>query len=285
MSHDRAVLEGNQRLLDGVVADTERDHRGTLRRVRDLVDVEVEPLRARCEGGVEGLERPFHLRLREPELLGNGICDRGLVPLPVGGCVVLEPWRIRRAVSRDRQHTVLEQVGLNCRIRARRGLGGRHSQRRARRRCQRDGRRTRHEAEPDHGKHRKNNDLTHHQPTNSSRNGFLFVRPDRTAAATSVSLGKAGWRLPDGFRVRARPCRLADWARQHGTNRPAVLGDSCKKPSARSRSLPQVPPRLSSPDAASSRRIIDPGDHTGSIHGSDCTASCIRPARGNGPPH
>src|SRR6185437_15969960 len=81
-------------------------------RVRALVDVEVERLRAGREGLVERDVRPRDLGLWIAELRGDRVGDRGLVSLPRGRVVDLPlrglraariPGREGRVVSPDRE--------------------------------------------------------------------------------------------------------------------------------------------------------------------------------------
>src|SRR5919106_2206391 len=110
---DLVGLQRDESLVDVVVRVAEVDRLRALVRVGDLVDVEVEVLGPRAEGLVERDDRPVHLVLREPELLGDGVGDgalealarRRIVQLPrrAGGRAALEPRREGRVVGADRE--------------------------------------------------------------------------------------------------------------------------------------------------------------------------------------
>ena len=126
LGHDRGALQRDQRLLHVVVAGRERDRRGPLRRDRDLVDVEVELLRARRVGVVERLVSPLDLGVLEAELLGHGVRHGALVALAVGRVVAGEPRRVGGLVGGHGEHTLGVQVLLHPGVRATgRGRAGR----------------------------------------------------------------------------------------------------------------------------------------------------------------
>src|SRR4029450_13301184 len=83
-------------LVDVVIRVAEVDDLRALLVERDLVDVEVERLRARGEGVVERHVDPLHLVLREAELLRDGVRDGALVALAAPRVADL-PWLVRRA--------------------------------------------------------------------------------------------------------------------------------------------------------------------------------------------
>src|SRR5687768_3214207 len=124
------VLEDDDRLLDVVVGIAEVDGLVTGRHVRDLVDVEVEVLRARTEGGGEGNDDPFDLVVGEAQLLRHRVSDGGFVALlgrlrrrvPWSPLGVLEPGREGGIVGPDRQRAVVHERELlgRARIRLRR---------------------------------------------------------------------------------------------------------------------------------------------------------------------
>src|SRR6266550_2335917 len=115
---DRRSLHHDERLVDVVVRVAEVDGIRPCRLVRDLVDIEIELLRARCEGGVERNNDPLHLALGEAELGRNRIRDRTLVPLTRRGIAHLprrllgsaEPRRESRIVRSDRQLAGVDEI-------------------------------------------------------------------------------------------------------------------------------------------------------------------------------
>src|SRR6185312_8225139 len=72
------AFQRDDRLIDRVVRHREVDRLFAGRRDRDLVDVEVEVLRARRVGGVERLHRPLDLAFRVTELLADRVGDGAL---------------------------------------------------------------------------------------------------------------------------------------------------------------------------------------------------------------
>ena len=67
----------------------------------ELIEVGVERLWARRDGRVERHPHPLHVLLGVAELVGDGVGDRGLEALAVGGVVVDEPRRVRRLIGAE----------------------------------------------------------------------------------------------------------------------------------------------------------------------------------------
>src|SRR5437016_1501803 len=130
-ARDRRSLHHDERLVDVVVRVAEVDCIRPCRLVRDLVDVEVELLRARCEGGVERNDDPLHLALGEAELRRDRVRDGTLIPLAGVGIAYLprgllgtaEPGRECRIVRPDRQLARMDEI--ETALGARRHRGGR----------------------------------------------------------------------------------------------------------------------------------------------------------------
>ncbi len=117
------ALIGDEGLVHIEVALAEVDRFRSLRGDRDLLHREVEVLGPRREGLVERNSQPLHLVLGEAELLGQGVCERGLVALtrvrvtcepagfPFGSVDALAPvpGRVGRVAGRDRQGAVVHE--------------------------------------------------------------------------------------------------------------------------------------------------------------------------------
>src|SRR5205085_4934333 len=119
---DRRPFEPDQRLVDVVVGIAEVDALRARGRVRDLVDVEVEALRARLERLLEGDDHPVDIAFLEAELPGDRVGDRALEALARVRVADLprrpfrrgaaEPGRERRIVGADRQLSLVDEVEL-----------------------------------------------------------------------------------------------------------------------------------------------------------------------------
>src|SRR5919204_2593628 len=129
---DRAALDPDERLIDVVVRPAEVDLVRALLGVRDLVDVEVERLRARPERLLERDGDPMDLVLREPELLRDRKRDGAFEALARPRVADLpervfrraaEPGRVRGVVRANREPARTNQMELvlgAARTRARR---------------------------------------------------------------------------------------------------------------------------------------------------------------------
>ena len=106
----RRVGEGDDTLLGLVVRAGEVDDLLALARDGELVDVEVERLRAGLDRLVESLGDPGDLLGREAELLGHRPGDGTLVALAVRRVVVGEPRLVGRRVGRDGQRAGLVEL-------------------------------------------------------------------------------------------------------------------------------------------------------------------------------
>src|SRR5580765_8142474 len=131
-ARDLRSLDDDQGLVDVVVRVAEVDRLRPRGRGRDLVDVEVELLRPRCESRVEGDHDPFHLAVGEAELLGDRVRHGALVALagiriadlPRRFLVTAEPRRERRVVRPCSQLARGDEVQVRLLAGGRSGSGG-----------------------------------------------------------------------------------------------------------------------------------------------------------------
>src|SRR6266540_2690065 len=131
---DRGALDADERLVDVVVAVAEVDALRSLRRERNLVDVEVEGLRAGLEGLVERDDDPVDRVAREAEPLSHRVSDGALEALAAGRVADLpdrplrgsatKPRREGRVVGADRQLARLDERKVGDRAAGARGAAG-----------------------------------------------------------------------------------------------------------------------------------------------------------------
>src|ERR1700744_5885202 len=117
------AFQRDDRLLGGVVRRREVDRLFAHRRDRDLVQVEVEVLRARRVRGVERLDRPLYLFFGVAELFADRVADGALEAFTVFRFVVFEVRRVGPFVGGDGQG--FGRVRFPVRRRAGGGLRGR----------------------------------------------------------------------------------------------------------------------------------------------------------------
>jgi len=98
----------NQGLGGVVVAGGEIDGILAFRSDRELLDVHVEVLGARGDGGIEGGAGPLDLVLAEAHLLGDRVGDGGLIALAALGIVVFDVGRVCGIPRGDGQGTGID---------------------------------------------------------------------------------------------------------------------------------------------------------------------------------
>src|SRR5204863_10144082 len=93
---DWRTFQADQCLVGVVVRVAEVDTLRSRGSERDLVDVEVEILRARLEGLLEWDDDPVDIGIFKAQLLGDGVCDGALESLPRGRVAHLPCRSLRR---------------------------------------------------------------------------------------------------------------------------------------------------------------------------------------------